>query len=101
MRNNGLTDSELRQLNAVFKSYPEISNVIIYGSRAKGNYRDSSDIDLAIKGNGLDRFMVAEILQDLMETNIPYLVDLQDYDEIKNARLKSHIDRVGKLIYQK
>jgi len=97
--NEGLSAAVTQQLCQVFRQYPQITETVLYGSRAKGNFKENSDIDLAIKGNDLDRFVVSDILMTLQETDIPYLIDLQNYNEIKNYQLKDHIDRVGKTIY--
>lgn len=69
--------------------------MLIYGSRAKGNYRTGSDIDLTIKGNEIP---FAELMQidDLM---LPYTIDLSQYSQLDNADLIAHIDRVGKVVY--
>ena len=52
-------------------------------------------------GTGIDRFLVADILLDLADTDLPYTVDLQNYTEIKNRALVEHIDRVGMVIYER
>jgi len=46
----GLPCSALDALKSVFRQYPYVEGLIIYGSRAKGNYRLGSDIDLCIEG---------------------------------------------------
>ncbi|MCW0484384.1 nucleotidyltransferase domain-containing protein [Gaoshiqia sediminis] len=46
----GLSETTISLLCSVFENYPEIEEVIIYGSRAKGNYREGSDIDITLKG---------------------------------------------------
>ena len=45
----GLPPATLDKLNSVFAQHNAIDSVVIYGSRAKGNYRPGSDIDLTIK----------------------------------------------------
>jgi uncharacterized protein len=87
-------------LSSIFKKYNEIEEVILYGSRAKGNYSDRSDIDFAVRGN-IDRHIISHILLDADESMIPYKLDVQDYSKINNYALKDHIDRVGKLFYKK
>ena len=47
----GLTDETITKINTVFVKYSEIEEVVLYGSRAKGNYREGSDIDLTLKGD--------------------------------------------------
>ena len=49
----GLSDIVIDDLKGVFKQYPNIEEVRIFGSRAKGNYSEGSDIDLALIGEGL------------------------------------------------
>ena len=83
----------------IFAKYAVISTVKIYGSRAKGNYKNQSDIDLVILDKDVSRFIVSKILLDFDDSDVPYLIDLQCYDTIKNQALKEHIDRVGVVIY--
>jgi uncharacterized protein len=95
----GLDVAELSQLQTLFSSYPEISKVILFGSRAKGTARKNSDIDLAV--DGLESPLKIESLaMELDELPLPYRFDLQAIITIKNRSLLEHIDRVGVLIYQ-
>ena len=51
--NSGLTESTTAQIRDVFSKHPEIDQVILYGSRAKGNYKPGSDIDLTLIGSSI------------------------------------------------
>jgi predicted nucleotidyltransferase len=98
----GLSDRTLNTLNSIFKKYPGIRQVILYGSRAKGKYREGSDIDLSLKtGDGalFDHRELLRIAGDFDDSDLPYLVDVCIYDKLSNPDLKEHIDRVGKLLY--
>ena len=97
----GLDAQTLQKLRQVFAKYPAIEQVKLYGSRAKGSFHDRSDIDLAVFGKGVDRFVIAAMLMDLDDTDIPFMVDLQNYQDLRNRRLVEHIDRVGVEIYAK
>ena len=101
MSATGLTPEQLALLQQVFNQHPEIDAVKLYGSRAKGNFHERSDVDLVLIGTGIDRFLVADILLDLADTDLPYTVDLQNYSEIKNRALVEHIDQVGMVIYER
>jgi predicted nucleotidyltransferase len=101
MTNAGLSEDVLSVLDASFASHPHIELVKLYGSRAKGTFTDRSDIDLAAFGSALTRSDIADVLLDLDDSNIPYLVDLQQFGELKNQRLIDHINRVGVVIYQR
>jgi predicted nucleotidyltransferase len=101
MSPTGLTPEQLVLLQQVFKKHPEVATVKIYGSRAKGNFNDRSDVDLVLLGTGIDRHLVADLLMDLADTDLPYTVDLQNYSDIKNRALIEHIDRVGLVIYER
>lgn len=95
----GLTAGQLKALCSCFATFPEVEQVLLYGSRAKGNWHERSDIDLAVKGPQVDRFRLARLLLDIDDSDLPFPVDLLHYDTLKNARLKDHIDRVGIVIY--
>lgn len=98
----GLLDSELQTLRDVFSSFPDISEVILFGSRARGTHRPSSDVDLAIKGKNLSIDTLAKLRYILEEeTNLPYFFDIVIYDRVENEALKREIDEGGENIFQK
>jgi len=101
MRHTGLSAEVMSELNSKFANHPHIEQVKLYGSRAKGTFTNRSDIDLAAFGSELTRSDIAEVLLDLDDSNIPYQVDLQQFDDLKNTRLIDHINRVGVVIYDK
>ena len=101
MSKTGLTPEQLALLQQVFKKHPEVETVKLYGSRAKGSFHERSDIDLVVLGAGIDRFLVADLLMDLADSNLPYAVDLQNYSDIKNRALIEHIGRVGLVIFER
>ncbi|HKK09669.1 MAG TPA: nucleotidyltransferase domain-containing protein [Bacteroidales bacterium] len=95
----GLSKETISALHSVFRKYPEIESVIIYGSRAKGNYREGSDIDLTLIGNQLTTDHVLRISADIDDLNLPYLFDLSVYHQLDSVSLKQHIERVGKTFF--
>lgn len=101
MNDFGLADKVINQMQSIFARYEEINVVKIYGSRAKGNYKNQSDIDLVILDKNISRFTVGKILLDFDDSNLPYMIDLQCYDTIRNQKLRENIDRVGKIFYEK
>ena len=96
----GLPDKTIEMINGIFSQYPEIEKVIVYGSRARGDYGNGSDIDLTICGNVSldDRFRISGMIDDLP---IPYTCDLSIFREIKSENLIEHIERVGQIFYER
>lgn len=95
----GLDMSTIRKIQSVFEKYPEIQKVIIYGSRAKGNFREGSDIDITLKGENLNYSLLTSIESDIDELNTPYLFDISIWDKLNSSSLVDHIERVGKVFY--
>ena len=96
----GLPDRTLDTLNTIFRKYSGIQKAILYGSRAKGNYRKGSDIDITLlTDNTFTRRDLLHITGDFDDSDMPYFVDVSIYDKLSNPDLKAHIDRVGKVIY--
>ena len=96
----GLSDRTLNTLDSIFRKYGSIKEAILYGSRAKGNYRNGSDIDLTLKTDtGFSRTDMLRIAGDFDDSDIPYFVDVSIYDKLSNPDLKAHINRVGKVLY--
>ncbi len=94
-------DEDLRsEFNKIFASFPEIEKVIIYGSRAKGNYREGSDIDLCLVGDDLNEAIRKRVWLMLDELNTPYLIDLSVFNQLESKSLIDHIQRVGEVFYR-
>jgi len=92
----GISEKSYNLMKATLVQYSEIESVILFGSRAKGNYTHGSDIDIAIKGKKTSPELALNISAKLNEElPIPYYVDVLDYNSIDNEDLKAHIDRVG------
>lgn len=90
----GLKNDTLKKNLNVLRRYKQIHDVILFGSRAIGTYKNGSDIDLCLKGD-LNTKLLLNIMTDLDSLFLPYEVDLSIYDKIDNDDLKEHIDRVG------
>jgi len=95
----GLRKDIIEKINMVFADFHLVDEVVIYGSRAKGNFKNGSDIDLSLKGDKLslkELNKISHVLDDLL---LPYTFDLSIYHNIDNPDLSEHISRVGKLLY--
>jgi len=97
----GLSDATLATVRAILAARPNVESAIVYGSRAKGNFKTGSDIDLTLVGADLDYNTLGSIAGDLDESDIPYKVDLSILANISNPNLVEHIQRVGKIFYQR
>ncbi len=98
----GLPERDIKMILEAVQKYEEIQKVLIFGSRAMGNYKKASDIDLALFGENISRKTILRLNDDLNEEYpIPYFFDILNYNEISNQELKSHIDIEGKLLYKK
>jgi predicted nucleotidyltransferase len=96
----GLKESTIDQINTVFAQFPQVESAILYGSRAKGNYKPGSDIDLTLTGDKVDLSLIHKMELKLDDLLLPYTIELSAYRHISNPDLVDHIDRVGKLFYR-
>lgn len=96
----GLTPGHKAIIDRIFSQYPHVEEAVVFGSRAKGNYKPGSDIDLAIKGPNLTIEDLCSLAGAFEESLLPFFVDLISYSSITNPDLKAHIDRVGITIYK-
>lgn len=97
----GLNPRDICAIQAVLKQHPEVIKAVLYGSRAKGNYRSGSDIDLTLQGEQLEFSDLVAIDNALDELLLPYTIDLSIYHQIENADLIEHIKRIGQTFYSK
>ncbi len=97
--NFGLSENSVSKIKNILLQFPEIEEAILYGSRAKGNFKDRSDIDLTLKGDNLNLELLAKISSRLDDLHLPYTIDMSLINHIKNPDLLDHIKRVGKIFF--
>lgn len=97
----GLKSSDIDAIQAILKTHPNVDQVHIYGSRAKGNFKPGSDIDLCLFGSKLDLSELLQIDQEIDDLLLPYKCDLSLFDAIDHQSLKTHILDAGQLFYEK
>ena len=97
----GLKETHINKITSLFENYPDIYKAILYGSRAKGNYREGSDIDISLVGDKLNLNTLLRIETELDDLLLPYGIDLSIFDKIENQELIQHIKRVGIILYEK
>lgn len=95
----GLPPESVTAIRNVLSSHSEITTVLLYGSRAKGTYKNGSDIDLTIMDKDIDSRLINRLEQELDDLYLPYSIDLSLFDHIDNENLIDHIKRVGVVFY--
>ena len=98
---HGLPASTVAQVHGVLSRHPEVERATLYGSRAKGNFKPGSDIDLTLSGRGLDERIRGCIDEELDDLLLPYQFDLSVFTRITQADLIDHIRRVGVVFYER
>jgi predicted nucleotidyltransferase len=88
-----LTDQETSLIDSVLIRHPEVSQVKLFGSRAKSCHTPASDIDLALWG--VDALQAESIAAELDELPLPYKFDVKAFESIKQQSLCDHIQRRG------
>ncbi len=97
----GLLLENIDRIINAFVSHKEIEEVVLYGSRAKGNYKPGSDIDLTLKGEKISGGILNKICMELDDLLLPYTFGISIYDDLNNSDLLDHINRIGFTFYKK
>ena len=99
---HGLSAQTLQKIRDVFVRYPQVEEAVLYGSRARGNYKNGSDIDLTLHGGTeLTHTILSQIANDLDDKLLPYTIDLSIFKNIRNSEMIAQIERVGVALYKK
>lgn len=98
----GLKEPIIEKIHSVLARYPQVEKAIVYGSRAKGTYKNGSDIDLTLCG-GADLTLDVQhrIMEELEEMLLPYTIDLSIFPNISDPDVIEHIRRIGITFYEK
>lgn len=97
----GLSDKEFDEMTAIFETCKNLEKVILYGSRAKGNYKKFSDVDITLEGDNLTLADLFQIQDLLYESDLPYMYDVSIFSSITNPDLIDHIRRRGVVIWER
>lgn len=96
----GLPDETLVRIRDVLSAHPAVEKAVLYGSRAKGDFRAGSDIDLCLIGPALSLTEQLQIESGLDELLLPWKIDLSRFHALDNPALLDHIRRVGVTLYE-
>lgn len=102
MKKFGLSCENLEAIVSIIKKYEEVEKAVIFGSRARGDYKDCSDIDIALFGNTLTHTINTKIFFEIDELYLPYKIDLVNFNTLENeTKFKENILKEGVEIYAK
>lgn len=91
----GLLESDINNVISTLLKNQNIHKIVLFGSRAKGTFKDGSDVDIALKGADLKLVDIINVSLEIDKLFLPYKFDFVIYDRIKEKTLIEHIDRVG------
>lgn len=97
----GLPEETIEKICGVLSRHPSVEKAVLYGSRAKGNFKPGSDIDLSLHGATITLSELGDIDSELDDLLLPYTFDLLMFDTLNHVTLREHIERVGKIFYEK
>lgn len=101
-RRFGLKESDIEKIYGVLAHHPQVERAVLYGSRAVGNYKNGSDIDLTLYGvDDLTLDILYKIDHELDELLLPYTFDLSLFTRHRDDDLIAHIQRVGVVFWQR
>ena len=99
-KETGLSPGDLQRIVDAAQAFAQVQQLVLFGSRAKGNYKPGSDVDLALKGPGISYDVVVQVASRLNHMpGMPYFFDVVDYQTIAEPLLLAHIDRVGLVLW--
>lgn len=96
MEGTGIRPLVIQEIRSFAQKY-QIDQVILFGSRARGDYKRVSDIDLAVRGGDFDRFA----LDVDEETSTLLKYDFVNLDGRVQDELRASIEKEGRILYEK
>jgi uncharacterized protein len=98
----GVAESYWEEILWAATSVDSVQEILLFGSRAKGNYRTGSDIDLAILGDDISVDDWLKVKRRLYGLELLYKFDVVLVAKLKQEDpLRAHIDRVGISIWKR
>ncbi len=96
----GLDKTIIENFRKIFSKYEEVERACIFGSRAKGTYKKTSDIDIVLYGKNLTHTINTKIYYDIDGLYLVYKIDLINFNSLsENDSLRKNIIKEGVEIY--
>ena len=96
MNDTGIRPEVIEEIRNLAQKY-DIEKVILFGSRARGDFRRTSDIDIAVTGGDCARFALD--VDEETSTLLEY--DIVDLDRDMQDELRESIEKEGRILYEK
>ena len=96
----GLTERDMKTIQEILIKYPEVREVRLFGSRAKGNYKPGSDIDMAVINEGVSSKTISDLSSEFEESSLPYMVDVVNFPTLRHKEFMEHINNAGIEFYK-
>lgn len=98
---NGLSNKEIQVICEVLARVPEVEEAFLFGSRVLGTYRETSDIDIAVRGEQISIHSLLKLHSYFEDLSIPYKIDIVHIEELTNQELLDHIKNQGQRLFSK
>lgn len=96
----GIRQNLYDEMIKVFKN-TNIDKVYLFGSRARGDFNTTSDIDIAVEFLDNDKSNLIKLYTKLEELNTLYKFDIVDMSMLDNSKFKKEIEKDRVEIYKK
>ncbi|SHM38486.1 hypothetical protein SAMN05660826_00926 [Caldanaerovirga acetigignens] len=95
-----INEKILNELRRIFEKYP-VQKVLLFGSRARGDFKKTSDVDLAVFSRDISEREFNLMVDEINEIDTALSFDVVHFEKLKKDSLKEKIIRDGVLIYEK
>ena len=100
MNTFGLDADDRKAILSILAAHPEVESALVYGSRARGNFKQGSDIDMVLTGKNLTDQVLLDVCAEFRDSNVPYMVDIIAEHDIQDENLKREIEVTGQVFYR-
>lgn len=98
----GLNEKIIENIIEILKKYDEVEKAVIFGSRARGDYKKASDIDMALYGDKLTNSINTKIFYEIDDLYLPYKLDLINFNSLEiDEEIRKSIIEEGVEFYAK
>ncbi|NPV44974.1 MAG: nucleotidyltransferase domain-containing protein [Firmicutes bacterium] len=96
-----IKSSVIQKLAEIFSRYSEVEKVVLFGSRARGDFKKTSDIDIVIFSKEISDRDFNLLVDEINEIDTVLIFDILHYEKIKKESLKNSIERDGVILYDR